>query len=125
MDQRKRQAAEAVKRGGDLREVARQYGISLPTLLDARRKYAPRTVRIPLTPEEREARTKAQIKEPQVRYPWDRWLSQPRTILVRGRDYHCTTLGMVQQVRLRAYKSKVRVSVHTTQDSVTIELRRD
>lgn len=124
IDRNKRLAAEAVRQGGELREVARRYGISMPTLLDARRKYAPKTLKVKRTREEKEMIAKARVKR-KTRYPWDKWLTQPQTILLRGRDYRCTTFGLAQQVRQQASRRGIRVSVHTTQDSVTIELRRE
>lgn len=45
------------------------------------------------------------------KYPWEVWFSQPRTVLVRGRDYHIDSLTMFQTIKNNATKYGVRVKV--------------
>jgi hypothetical protein len=51
---------------------------------------------------------------PAAKYNWKDWLSRPRTVLVRGVDYHCSQSTMVQLLRNAA--SKRRVSVRLCED---------
>ncbi len=45
------------------------------------------------------------------KYPWEVWFSQPRTVLVRGRDYDIDNLMMWQTIKNNASKYGVRVKV--------------
>ena len=37
-----------------------------------------------------------------TRYPWREWFSQPRVVLIRGRDFHCRSDTLVQMAYQRA-----------------------
>lgn len=55
-------------------------------------------------------------------YPWEQWFGRPRTVLVRGRHYHCSQSTMVQMVRNRASRCGMRVRVGDIGDSVIVEV---
>lgn len=45
------------------------------------------------------------------KYPWEVWFSQPRTVLVRGVDYHVDDLMMWQTIKNNAKRYGVKVKV--------------
>ena len=55
-------------------------------------------------------------------YKWEQWLTAPRTILVRGVDYHCSQSTMAGMVRNNASMRGVRVRVVDNRDSIVIEV---
>jgi hypothetical protein len=56
------------------------------------------------------------------KYPWEEWFGQPRTVLVRGIDYHCGQGIMWQQIRNSAVRYGVRVRLHDENDRIVIEV---
>ncbi len=58
-------------------------------------------------------------------YPWERWLSQPVTKLVRGVDYTCSQSIMWQIIRNNAYRRGVRFKLTDTHDGMLIEVLPD
>ena len=57
---------------------------------------------------------------PAKRYDWDKLLSRSRFRLSRGIDYHCSTRGIVQQVRQAASKRSLHVRLVETDDWVAV-----
>jgi hypothetical protein len=56
------------------------------------------------------------------RYLWDKWFAEPRTVLVRNIDYHCSQSSMSQMTRNAASKRGLRVRLTDTGDSIIIEV---
>jgi len=54
------------------------------------------------------------------RYPWDKWLSQKKTRLLRGKHYECMTHSMSVLARIAAQKRGIQVSVHIDDRGLTI-----
>lgn len=44
-------------------------------------------------------------------YPWDKWFRKSRFTLVEGTDFTCAIHGMASQIRTKASKRKLRVSL--------------
>ena len=44
-------------------------------------------------------------------YPWTIWFQSGRVRLLQGRDYHCSTISMAEQIRAAASKHGISVSV--------------
>lgn len=59
------------------------------------------------------------IKHPE--YPWSKWFSKKRFTLVKGRDFDCQTYSMALQLRRKAAKLGVRVSLSVTEDTINVE----
>lgn len=56
------------------------------------------------------------------KYPWEKWFGQHRTVIYRGRDYHCSQSIMWQQVRNAARAYGVRARVQDKNDHIIIEI---
>lgn len=56
------------------------------------------------------------------KYRWEVWLSEPRTVLVRGRDYQCSQSTMSQTIRNNASKRGVRIHLTDLGDSLVLEV---
>ena len=56
------------------------------------------------------------------KYRWEEWFGQPRTVIVRGVDYHCSTAVMWQQVRNNAYARGIKCRVRDEGDQLVIEV---
>ncbi len=54
------------------------------------------------------------------RYPFDRWLSKPTIILLRGEDYEIDSFKMAQQVRNAANDKGLEVSIKTRKHAVSV-----
>lgn len=58
------------------------------------------------------------------KYRWEEWFGKPRTVLVRGVDYHCAQAIMWQQVRNNAGMRGVKIHLRDEGDRIVIEMRR-
>lgn len=58
-----------------------------------------------------------------VRYPWGRWLAQREFRLHRGRDYHCQTHIMVQQLRNKASYLNLALSIEASPCGKVLHVR--
>lgn len=56
------------------------------------------------------------------KYRWDEWFMEPRTVLVRGRDYHCSQSAMTGQLRNRASDRGIRIRLVDRGDSIVLEV---
>lgn len=56
------------------------------------------------------------------KYRWEDWFDRPRTVLVRGTDYHCSQSTMVAMIRNNASMRQARVRLTDTGDSIVIEV---
>lgn len=57
-----------------------------------------------------------------AKYRWADWLSNPRTVLVRGKDYHTSQSTMTAMIRNAASHRRVRVRLKDCGDSIVIEV---
>lgn len=55
-------------------------------------------------------------------YQWEQWFERPRTVLVRGVDYHCSQTTMSGMVRNNASRRGVRTRITDDGKSITIEV---
>lgn len=55
------------------------------------------------------------------KYPWERWFSCRRTVILRGVDYHCSQATMSQTIRNNASARGLSVRVTDTGTEITIE----
>jgi len=54
-------------------------------------------------------------------YPWDRWFEEATgewKTIIRGKDFHCSVLGITQQIRNRAVDRGLVVSVSAVEDGI-------
>ena len=56
------------------------------------------------------------------KYPWDKWLKQPHTVLLRGIHYRCSQSTMCQIIRNNASARGLRVSLLDTETEITINV---
>lgn len=59
------------------------------------------------------------------KYWWEKWFGQPKTMLVRGVDYHCAQAIMWQTVRNNARQKGVKARVTDIHDGILIEVISD
>lgn len=59
-----------------------------------------------------------------MKYHWDRWLAQPRTVLTRGVDYACSQSSICQQARNAAAAAGIAVKIEDHGDRIVICHRR-
>lgn len=59
------------------------------------------------------------------RYPWDKWMKRKKLTLVKGIDYQCQTHGMIQQLRTKATKLGLFVSVSVKEDCIEASFREE
>lgn len=57
-----------------------------------------------------------------TRYPWDRWFSTGKFLLVRGQDYSGRTDSFVQQIRQRASDRGLRLRVWVAPDGSAVRV---
>ena len=58
------------------------------------------------------------------KYQWEEWFSRPRTVLVRGIDYHCSQTSMSTATRNAASKIGVGVRLVDTGDKIIINVHK-
>lgn len=46
-------------------------------------------------------------------YPWKAWFSKDKFLVVQGTHFHCAVHGMIQQIRTKAMKLGISVSIET------------
>ena len=56
-------------------------------------------------------------------YPWEVWLSQPRVVLRRGREYHISQASMCQMTRNWASRLGVQIAVEDRGNRLIISRR--
>lgn len=56
------------------------------------------------------------------KYLWEEWFSARRTVLQRGVDYRCSQSAMINQIRNRASRCGVHVSLTDGDDTIVIEV---
>ena len=56
------------------------------------------------------------------KYGWEQWFSRPRTVLVRGIDYHCSQSAMCSMIRNNASLRSVKVRLTDASETVIIEV---
>lgn len=57
-----------------------------------------------------------------LKYPWDRWLSQTRFKIVRGKHYDCMPHVMALQIRNEAFKRERKVSIRIVEETITVQV---
>jgi hypothetical protein len=62
-----------------------------------------------------------QYKDPH--YDWDKWFSNPRFKLERGKHFTAQNHGMAIMVRQAARKRGLKVSVHIKENILTVEVK--
>ena len=65
------------------------------------------------------------VPKHQVRYPWDTWFNEIKkrngmVVLQKGVHFKCRVIGMRSNILQAAFRDGIRVSIHTTDDSITI-----
>lgn len=53
---------------------------------------------------------------PTPKYPWDKWLTSPRTVLRRGKDFQCAPYSMMLQIRYMAARVNKRPKIEIHED---------
>ncbi len=56
------------------------------------------------------------------KYRWEEWFAAPRTVLVRGVDYHCSQSALCGTIRNNASRRGLRVRLTDTGNTVIIEV---
>lgn len=56
------------------------------------------------------------------KYAWESWFGNPRTVIRRGVDYHCSQSTMAQTVRNNASARGIRVKVVDTGNELEIRV---
>lgn len=55
-------------------------------------------------------------------YPWDKWLARGDFSVVRGKQFHCSTAGMVQMIRSRVSERGLSSSIHVVGDTIQVRI---
>lgn len=55
-------------------------------------------------------------------YPWDRWFRGGDFSITRGKQYNCSTAGMVQMIRSRVSERRLSASIVVRGDSIHVRV---
>lgn len=53
-------------------------------------------------------------------YPWDKWFSKPKFVMIEGKDFTCQMHGAMQQVRNMAKEKGYKVSIHAKDGRIEV-----
>lgn len=66
--------------------------------------------------------SKTNTKKLLPRYPWNEWFEQDHFVLEKDTHFDCATHSMGVQVRNRAYRMKIKVSVLLNEEEGLVEV---
>ena len=55
------------------------------------------------------------------KYPWERWFTKSRIILIRGIDYHCSQSTMAQTIRNNASSRGLKVRLRDIGEAIVVQ----
>lgn len=55
-------------------------------------------------------------------YPWAKWLSGGDFSITRGKQFHCSIIGMVQMIRSRVSENKLSASILVRGDVIQFRI---